>query len=208
MQIKICGIKDLKSGEASIINDADYLGFNFIKSSKRVISPDNCLDIINNLRKKFPKKKFKCVGLFDQEIFNSIEKISEYSKLDFVQICGEGDIDTPVPSMKQIRIEAKDTDELIIKKIQDSLMIHNYVILDTYKENALGGTGKRFNWNAFRNSINTTNVFTSGGLKPENISDLLNNFNPFGVDIASGVETNGKKDPEKIKRVIELSKKK
>tara|TARA_B100000941_G_scaffold285851_1_gene258480 strand:+ start:2370 stop:2993 length:624 start_codon:yes stop_codon:yes gene_type:complete len=207
MQIKICGIKDLKSGEASIINDADYLGFNFIQSSKRVISPDNSLDIINNLRKKFPKKKFKCVGLFDQELFNSIEKISEYSKLDFVQICGEEDIDTPVPSMKQIRIEAKDTDELIIKKIQDSLMIHNYVILDTYKENALGGTGEKFNWNDFRNSINTTNVFTSGGLNPENILDLLNNFSPFGVDIASGVETNGKKDPDKIKRVIELSKK-
>ena len=207
MQIKICWIKDLKSGEASIINDADYLGFNFIQSSKRVISPDNSLDIINNLRKKFPKKKFKCVGLFDQELFNSIEKISEYSKLDFVQICGEEDIDTPVPSMKQIRIEAKDTDELIIKKIQDSLMIHNYVILDTYKENALGGTGEKFNWNDFRNSINTTNVFTSGGLNPENILDLLNNFSPFGVDIASGVETNGKKDPDKIKRVIELSKK-
>ena len=51
MQIKICGIKDLKSGEASIINDADYLGFNFIKSSKRAILPDNALNIINNLRK-------------------------------------------------------------------------------------------------------------------------------------------------------------
>ena len=133
MQIKICGIKDLESGEASIINDADYLGFNFIESSKRVISPDNALGIINNLRKKFPKRKFKCVGLFDKDLFNSIEKISEYLKLDFVQICGDGDIDTPVPSMKQIRIKSEDTDELIIKKIQDSLMIHNYVILDTYK---------------------------------------------------------------------------
>ncbi len=77
MQIKICGIKDLESGEASIINDADYLGFNFIESSKRVISPDNALGIINNLRKKFPKRKFKCVGLFDKDLFNSIEKISE-----------------------------------------------------------------------------------------------------------------------------------
>ena len=208
MQIKICGIKDLESGEASIINDADYLGFNFIESSKRVISPDNALGIISNLRKKFPKRKFKCVGLFDKELFNSIEKISEYSKLDFVQICGDGDIDTPVPSMKQIRIKAEDTDELIIKKIQDSLMIHNYVILDTYKENALGGTGEKFNWNDFKNSINTTNVFSSGGLNPENILGLLNNFSPFGIDVASGVETNGKKDPKKIKRIIELSKKK
>ena len=126
MQIKICGIKDLESGEASVIDGVNYLGFNFIESSKRVISPDNALEIINYLRKKFPKGKFKCVGLFDKDLFNSIEKISEYSKLDLVQICGEGDIDTPVPSMKQIRLKAEDTDELIIKKIQDSLMIRRF----------------------------------------------------------------------------------
>ena len=206
MQIKICGIKDIDGGGASIQNDADYLGFNFIKSSKRVISPDNSLEIINALRNKFPKKKFKCVGLFDKELFNSIEKISEYSKLDFAQICGDGDIDTPVPSMKQIRIKSDDTDEFILKKIQDSLMIHNYVILDTYKKDQLGGTGEKFNWNNFKNSINTTNVFSSGGLNPENIHDLLKNFNPFGIDIASGVETKGNKDPKKIRKVIQLSK--
>ena len=108
--------------------------------------------------------------------------------------------------MKQIRIKVEDNDELIVEKIQDSLMIHNYVILDTYKENALGGTGEKFNWNNFRNSINTTNVFSSGGLNPENILGLLKNFNPFGIDIASGVETEGKKDPEKIKRIVKLSK--
>ena len=72
MQIKICGIKDIDSGEASVINGANYLGFNFIKSSKRVISPDHSLDIINNLRSKFPNEKFKCVGLFDKELFLSL----------------------------------------------------------------------------------------------------------------------------------------
>ena len=59
MQIKICGIKDIYSGEASVINGANYLGFNFIKISKRVISPDHSLDIINKLRSKFQKEKFK-----------------------------------------------------------------------------------------------------------------------------------------------------
>ena len=181
MQLKICGIKDIEDGEASVQNGADYLGFNFIKSSERVISPENSLNIINYLRKN--------------------------SKLDLVQICGDGDIDTPVPSMKQIRIKSDDNDEIIIKKIQDSLMKHNYVILDTYKKGKLGGTGEKFNWSNFKNSINTTNVFSSGGINHENISALLNKFRPFGIDIASGVETEGKKDPSKIKKVIELSKK-
>ena len=122
MQIKICGIKDIDSGEASVINGANYLGFNFIKSSKRVISPDHSLDIINNLRSKFPKEKFKCVGLFDKELFSSIEEISEYSKLDYVQICGDGDIDTPVPSMKQIRIKVEAFDHEILKILMINLL--------------------------------------------------------------------------------------
>tara|TARA_B100000902_G_scaffold168229_1_gene162976 strand:- start:3171 stop:3797 length:627 start_codon:yes stop_codon:yes gene_type:complete len=207
MQVKICGIKDIEGGEASVYNNADYLGFNFISTSKRVISPEGSLKIISSLRKKFPKKKFKCVGLFHKENFELIEEISEYSKLDMVQICGDGDLDTPVPSMKQIRIKEIDDEEYIVKLIQDYLMIHNYVILDTYKDGKLGGTGQAFDWNIFKNAINTTNVFTSGGLNPNNLNELIDNYNPFGIDIASGVESNQKKDPVKIKDVIKLAKK-
>lgn len=207
MQVKICGIKDIEGGEASVYNNADYLGFNFISTSKRVISPEGSLKIISSLRKKFPKKKFKCVGLFHKENFELIEEISEYSKLDMVQICGDGDLDTPVPSMKQIRIKEIDDDDDIVKLIQDYLMIHNYVILDTYKDGKLGGTGQTFDWNIFKNAINTTNVFTSGGLTPNNLNELIDNHNPFGIDIASGVESNQKKDPMKIKDVIKLAKK-
>ena len=199
MQVKICGIKNIEAAEASIENGANYLGFNFIKSSKRLISPEDSLLIVNKVRKSFPGKNFKCVGLFDKELFSEVEKIVEYSKLDMIQLCGDGDMDSSIPSIKQIRIKPEDNEDEIIKKIQDYLMIHNYVILDTFKEGKLGGTGEKFDWNSLKNIIRTTNVFTSGGLNLSNISDLIKNFKPFAIDVSSGVETEGEKDPIKIK---------
>ena len=199
MQVKICGIKNIEAAEASIENGANYLGFNFIKSSKRLISPEDSLLIVNKVRKSFPGKNFKCVGLFDKELFSEVEKIVEYSKLDMIQLCGDGDMDSSIPSIKQIRIKPEDKEDEIIKKIQDYLMIHNYVILDTFKEGKLGGTGEKFDWNSLKNIIRTTNVFTSGGLNLSNISDLIKNFKPFAIDVSSGVETQGEKDPIKIK---------
>ena len=116
-----------------------------------------------------------------------------------IQLCGDGDMDSSIPSIKQIRIKPEDKEDEIIKKIQDYLMIHNYVILDTFKEGKLGGTGEKFDWNSLKNIIKTTNVFTSGGLNSSNISDLIKNFKPFAIDVSSGVETEGEKDPIKIK---------
>ena len=206
MQVKICGIKDIEAAKASIENDADYLGFNFIQASKRLISPEDSQNIVSKIRKEYPKKNFKCVGLFDKELFSEAENIVEYSKLDMIQLCGEGDIDTSIPSIKQIRIKSEDKEEVILKKIQEYLMIHNYVILDTYKEGQLGGTGEKFDWNSLKNIIRTTNVFTSGGLTTGNISELIKNFKPFALDVSSGVETEGKKDPIKIKNFLEKAK--
>ena len=202
MQVKICGIKDIEAAKASIENGADYLGFNFIKASKRLISPDDSQYIVNKVRNMYPKKKFKCVGLFDKELFSDAENIVEFSKLDMIQLCGEGDIDTSIPSIKQIRVKPEDSEDKIIKKIQQYLMIHNYVILDTYKEGKLGGTGEKFDWNSLKNIISTTNVFTSGGLDEDNIPNLIKNFKPFAIDVSSGVETEGKKDPIKIKSFL------
>ena len=77
MQVKICGIKDIEAAKASIENNADYLGFNFIQASKRLISPEDSQNIVSNIRNEYPKKKFKCVGLFDKELFSEAENIVE-----------------------------------------------------------------------------------------------------------------------------------
>ena len=113
MQVKICGIKNIEAAEASIENGANYLGFNFIKSSKRLISAEDSLLIVNKLRKSFPNKNFKCVGLFDKELFSEVEKIVEYSKLDMIQLCGDGDMDSSIPSIIQIRIKPEDKEDEI-----------------------------------------------------------------------------------------------
>ena len=88
--------------------------------------------------------------------------------------------------------------------IRDS---HNYVILDSFHEKKLGGTGNIFNWEKAKNVIGLTNVLVSGGLNSKNIEDLKDRHQPYGVDVSSGVETDGVKDTGKINEFIKLAKK-
>ncbi|MFL2673164.1 MAG: phosphoribosylanthranilate isomerase, partial [Dehalococcoidia bacterium] len=135
-----------------------------------------------------------------------INKVLDKTDLDMVQLCGEKDFDISTPSIRQIRIKESDNPNQILEYVQRALLSHNYVVLDSYHEKKLGGTGNKFDWNKAKNVIGLTNVLVSGGLNTENIKSLLKNFSPYGIDTSSGVETNGIKDLKKIKRFIELAK--
>ena len=206
MQIKICGIKTIEAAEAAVKYDANYIGFIFVKGSKREISLNKCLEITNYIKNKFPDTKVKFVGLFGDQDLPEINKVLDKTDLDMVQLCGEKDFDISTPSIRQIRIKESDNPNKILEYVQRALLSHNYVVLDSYHEKKLGGTGNKFDWNKAKNVIGLTNVLISGGLNTENIESLLKNFSPYGIDTSSGVETNGIKDLKKIKRFIELAK--
>lgn len=78
----------------------------------------------------------------------------------------------------------------------------NYLLLDAYNKNAYGGTGSAFNWELLDGNVSEKPFFLAGGLRPENIEKAIRTFRPYGVDISSGVETNGYKDPSKIEEII------
>ncbi len=115
--------------------------------------------------------------------------------------------DVSIPSIRQVRIRESDSSDQILDYVQKALLVHNYVVLDSYHDKKLGGTGNKFDWNKAKNVIGLTNVLVSGGLDIKNIESLIKDFSPYGVDTSSGVETNGVKDIEKIKKFLELSKK-
>lgn len=206
MQVKICGVKSLESAEVAVQSGADYIGFIFVKGSKREISPDKCLEISNELKNNFSKFKFKLVGLFNDQNLKEIEEIIDYSKLDIVQLCGEEDLDINFPSIRQIRIKSSHDSKIILDSVQKALLTHNHVVLDSFHEKKLGGTGNVFDWNIAKNVIGLTNVLVSGGLNPKNLKRLKGDFSPYGVDVSSGVETDGEKDSKKIKEFIKLAK--
>ena len=207
MQVKICGIKNIEHAIVAIESGADFIGFIFVPESRRSTDPTEVFKIINSLKQKLPDMRTKTVGLFGNHTQQEIESFMEHSALDIAQLCGEEDFNIEIPTIRQIRIKDTDSSEAILDTVQKALLLHNYVILDSFHEKKLGGTGNIFNWEKAKNVIGLTNVLVSGGLNSKNIEDLKDRYQPYGVDVSSGVETDGVKDTSKINEFIKLAKK-
>ena len=207
MQVKICGIKNIEHAIVAIESGADFIGFIFVPESRRSTDPTEVFKIINSLKQKLPDMRTKTVGVFGNHTQQEIESLMEHSALDIAQLCGEEDFNIEIPTIRQIRIKDTDSSEAILDTVQKALLLHNYVILDSFHEKKLGGTGNIFNWEKAKNVIGLTNVLVSGGLNSKNIEDLKDRHQPYGVDVSSGVETDGVKDTGKINEFIKLAKK-
>ena len=91
------------------------------------------------------------------------------------------------------------------EKITDSDLTSEFSILDSYSTELGGGTGEKFNWNLI--SVSNKKFFLAGGLNPDNVIEAIEKVNPYGVDVASGVESiKGIKDLEKIRKFIKNAK--
>jgi phosphoribosylanthranilate isomerase len=76
------------------------------------------------------------------------------------------------------------------------------VLLDTAVAGRLGGTGQRFDWGVGRRVAEALPILLAGGLTPANVGEAIRQVRPWGVDVSSGVETDGVKDPEKIRAFV------
>jgi len=202
-KIKICGIRDTNIIEKISKLEIDFLGLNFIENSKRYIQKDTALEISKLLH--LTNNKINLVGLFQDHEINHVNKITELINLDFVQLCGTesveyiNSINTKV--LKVIHIKPSHNIQEVEAKINKYLSKCEYVILDTFSKKSSGGTGEVFNWEKY-SSLFSKKVFVAGGLNHNNISKIVNLHNPWGVDVSSGVETDGNKDIDKIKKFI------
>ncbi len=198
VKIKICGLKRLE--DIQIVNKykPDYVGFVFA-GSKRFVSDE----LAKNMRERL-SNDIKSVGVFVNDSLEHIKYLTDNNIIDCIQLHGDED-STYIESLRKI------TDKPIIKAIRmkDSSSIEkasklfpDYFLLDSYDNSMYGGTGKTFDTALIKNNIN--NYFLAGGLNESNIIDTLNRCSPYCVDISSGVETDGFKDENKIKTIIEL----
>ena len=141
---------------------------------------------------------------------SDVNFIAEACRLDWVQLSGREtwdyckDIHKPI--IKTIHISPKTTTETILAEIK-----HGYrqlsrerlvFLLDTQAKNTHGGTGQIFNWQIAKEISRQYPVMIAGGLTPDNVGLLIKEVNPWGVDVSSGVETEGQKDINKIKDFI------
>lgn len=201
-KIKICGITNLADAQMAVEAGADAIGFIFYEKSPRFVTIQQAAEI----SKQLPPFLMR-VGVFvnapEEFVFRAMSEIG----LSMLQFHGN---ETPeycakfgLMSMKAFPMRNEESLEKIPNYQTDAYL------LDAYMENALGGTGKTFNWElAVEAQKFGKPIFLSGGLTPENVADAVKKVQPFAVDVSSGVEKSpGKKDAGKVKAFIAAVKK-
>ena len=192
-KIKICGLKSKE--DISYVNELlpEYAGFVFAPKSSRYIS----YHAANNLRNMM-NSSIKAVGVFvDEPLQNVISAVNE-GIIQLIQLHGDEDeiylsslkSACNCPIIKAFSVKNKGDVCSAISYPSD------YLLLD----GSSGGAGQSFNWLLAR-EINRP-FFLAGGLSPENVSEAILLLHPYAVDVSSGVETDGKKDYNKIKSFI------
>lgn len=193
-KIKICGLSRIEDIEAVNVAKPDFIGFVFA-NSKRQINGD-----LAKILKKSLNPEIKTVGVFVNQSVAEIIELVNQDVIEMIQLHGDEDDatihrikeHTDCPIIQAIRIRDKND---IRKTVAD------YHLFDTYDPGQYGGSGQSFNWDLI-NGI-TEDFFLAGGLNFNNISDAIARVNPCCVDISSGVESNGKKDRNKIINIIQ-----
>jgi phosphoribosylanthranilate isomerase len=198
LRIKICGITNLDDAMAAIEYGADALGFVFYSRSPRSIKPDKAREIISLL-----PPFITTVGVFVDEEVSETNGIANYTGIDIIQLHGSE------PPEYCESLDKRVIKAIRVKELTDLEPLKHYrvsaFLLDTYTPDAIGGTGLIFNWEIAIEAKRFGRIILAGGLNPENIGDAVRMVQPYGVDVASGVEgeEKGKKDHEKLRSFIE-----
>ncbi|EJR12900.1 N-(5'phosphoribosyl)anthranilate isomerase [Bacillus paranthracis] len=196
MKVKICGITDMETAKRACEYGADAIGFVFAES-KRKITPGLAKEIIQEL----PANVLK-IGVFVNESVEVIQIIADECGLTHVQLHGDEDNHQirrlNIPSIKALGI----TSEADMRNAQ--AYETDYILFDSPKEKFHGGNGKTFSWELLAHMPKELREKTilAGGLNTLNIEEAIRTVRPYMVDVSSGVETEGKKDVEKIKQFI------
>lgn len=191
-RVKICGLSTLEAVEMAVNSRADYIGFVFAPSRRQV-----SLARANELAKVVPETT-KIVGVFVSPSLSELEEAIAKVPLDIVQIHGdfpEKDLSKiSVPVIRAIQIR---DDEPQLDSVADFLLF----------DAPTAGSGQTFDWHLLAEKEIRKPFFIAGGLTAENVTEAQALFQPYAVDVSSGVETNGIKDLDKIRQFIERVKK-
>jgi phosphoribosylanthranilate isomerase len=198
MFVKICGLKTLSAAQTAVSAGADFLGFIFAESSRKV-QPELVREIAKNLPSHVKK-----VGVFANQSEQEVMRSAEMAGLDYIQLHGNESASfakrMPLPVIKAFAIHSEEDLENLHDYPAD------YLLVDLPKGSS--GQGLTLDWGMLQKAeLPLNKIFLAGGLTPENVGEAISTVFPFAVDVASGVETNGKKDAKKIKAFITESKK-
>ena len=192
-KIKICGLSRLEDIDFVNLARPDYIGFVFAPSRRRV-TPEQARKLRGTLRPDIVP-----VGVFVNESIENILALEDV--IDIIQLHGSED-EGYIKTIKS-RTDMPVIKAAAVQKTGDARKWQNteadYLLLD----NKGGGTGQTFDWNLIGEGIEKP-YFLAGGLNIGNIPDAIRLLAPYCVDVSSGAETEGQKDPDKIERIVRL----
>lgn len=197
-KIKICGIKTLPDALAAIEAGADYLGFNFYPKSVRFIEKSVCAEITSVLKREHPQVKL--VGVFVNSPVDEIKDILQTCHLDLAQLHGD---ETP-----EIFAQLAPHAFRAFRGIPESNAGYQRnevpaMLIDAAVKGVYGGSGVTADWTAAAELAKKYPLLLAGGLTPENVADAVRQVQPWGVDVASGVESApGEKDAGKMSAFV------
>lgn len=210
-RIKVCGVTSAGDAEAAVEAGVDAVGINFFRGSVRFVSPHAAAPIVEAIR-----GRVGIVAVFVDEAPETVAAVCGDLGIAVVQLSGHESADVSarirLPVIKAVRMEG----ESGLEPFRDYPC--SAFLLDAAVPGRFGGTGKPLDWEALGRAVGGGRVrfpgsrgvskgtpwILAGGLTPGNVADAIRAARPFGVDVASGVESApGKKDARKLKAFAE-----
>ena len=187
-KVKICGLSTKEAVKTAVSAGADYIGFVFAPS-KRQVTVEQAIELAEIIPSHIQK-----VGVFVSpsrtELLEAVDKVG----LDFVQVHGQVVEklfeNLPCGSIQAVQVDGNG-------HVPNSQA--DYLLFDA----PVAGSGQTFDWEQLDTTELSQPFFIAGGLNEDNVEEAIQHFTPFAVDVSSGVESNGQKDHEKIRRFIE-----
>ena len=216
IRAKICGIRRTEDAIIAAEAGADFFGLVFVPERRRRLEAGVAAEIVEELRTLIPDPP-KAVGLFADQPLDGVAETIKSCGLDLAQLCGQESPDycrqvadrTGAEIIKVMHVSASETVDgvgnggSVEARLAPYLEAGCHITLDRLVEGLQGGTGQSFDWDvAAQLSRMGYRFLLAGGLTPENVGQAVKQVNPWGVDVSTGVETNGLKDEEKIRAFI------
>lgn len=208
-RVKIDGVRRLEDALIAASAGADFIGVVFVPNRRRRVSVEQGRRIVEAV-KTAAENPPRVLGLFADQPLEEVEASVRGSGVDMVQFSGSEPIaycdQAPLPVFKTVHVsEHVGSQELkeLRRRITALRDRGHMAVLDRAVADLHGGTGQPFDWGvAARLAAEGLHFMLAGGLTPENVGVAVMQVSPWGVDVSSGVESQGAKDPEKVRRFV------
>ncbi len=207
--VKICSLREVEHARFVLDAGADLFGLIFVSGARRQIAPERAREIIRAVREGDTGKKPLAVGVFVDATASEINQIIQFAGLDIVQLNGNepasllAELDAPViravrpaPGMSVVEVDS------IVAGYARSTRPPVAFLVDGFHEVHHGGQGIRADWSLATELASRWPLMLAGGLSPETVAGAISTVHPLGVDVSTGVETDGVKDLDKISAFV------